>query len=371
MKYYLCLGILVFLSISTVIDANMKSKKRGKTKGKGSKPVVKIPINFKINQDSFVAASMLKALGVKFSMEFLLLKIQKNCKKLKVLKLVKESISRIKKFRQKSVDRGFGIAESQIKNIFGKRMRRREFRNMGINHRQARSIFGGGISTRISFSNNFDHFNSRLTKGRKGKKRKMSKLRKLCKSKGFYHAAMGRIQKIRNRILKLRREKLISEIKRTFRRILARMLGCRYVRFGKFSKILRSAQRLITYNGISLNVNKLSDMLINISSRYRPKKKSKKYNKKLMKKIFAKIISGKKLKFRTKFLIKKLATINCRAASKCYRKQNYSKKCYQVSSLCLAVKSIVKKMKAKRVGTAVTKILKQFFKKKKKGPKLF
>jgi hypothetical protein len=376
MKKYISLGIIVILCFSLIINVHLNSSK-SKGKSKSSKKNISIPITFKINQDSFIAASLLKALGVNYSMDYLLLKIQKNCKKLKVLKQIKNTIKIIKELTEKSVERGFDIAKSQIRNIFGKKMKRSNFRSLGISYRQGIKIFGGGVYSDINISNHYDHFRSKGGKKKKpaksiGKKRKMSKLEKQCRSKGFYNVAMGILNKTRERIRKLKRRKLINVIKRTFRRILARMLGCHYVRFSKFSKIIRSAQSKLTNEGIGSNVEKLAIMLKRINSNYKPKKKKAKKpakkqakkSKKIVKKIFSKLITGKKISKKMKSILKKLTKNNCRAASKCFRNNIYTKKCFTVSRLCLSVKSIVKKIKAKKVGTAVSKILKQIFKEK-------
>jgi hypothetical protein len=370
MKHYLILGLLLINCSLLIVNCHKNSNSNNKSKGKGksSKEVVSIPINLKISQDSFVGASILKALGVSKSMEYLIVKIQKNCKRLKVIKIIRLSIKVIKRLTAKTVENGFDITEASMNNIFGKAMKSNDLRALGLNYRQGRKIFGKGDLIGRNFRNNLDQFRATVGKkkssGRKGKKSKMSKLEKQCRLKGFYNLAMGKIYQVRMRLRKLRRRQLIKVIKRTFRRILARMLGCYYVRYGKFSKIIRKAQRQITTKGIGSKVEQLTQMLIQMSKNYRPKKKSVKKSKKMMKKIYSKIILGKKINFKTKILLKKLSKNNCKAANQCFNSKVYSRKCFQVSRLCLTIKSIVKKIKAKKVGTVVSKILKQFFKKK-------
>lgn len=378
MKHYISLGIILFLTTIIIIEAHTKSKKKAsktkKKKGKSSGEGIGLPINFKINQDSFIAASIIKTLGVRFNLEYLIAKIQKNCKRLKVVKLIRDSIKKINRLTEPSDRIGFNIARSQIRDFFGKRLRRRDLRYYGIKVRHVKRIFSRSYFSSANFEKNHDSFRSTVgkkksTKGKRKNKRskmkRMSKIERLCRSKGFYNAAMGRFQRIRERLRRLKKRKLIQVIKRTLRRMLARMLGCYYVRYSKFSKIIRQAQQRITTRGISTNVKQLVRMLKSISKNYKPKPKTVRKSKKIMKKIFSKIITGKKVNLKTKILIKKLAKNNCRAAKACFKHHIYTKKCYQVSRLCLTIKSVVKKIKAKKVGSVVSKLLKHFFKKKK------
>ena len=79
-----------------------------------------------------------------------------------------------------------------------------------------------------------------------------------------------------------------------------------------------------------------------------------------MKTIVRKIVTGKKIRPKTVYLVKRLARYNCKAAHSCFRNNVFSKKCYQVSKVCLTMKSIVKKITAKKVGTVMSKLIKNF-----------
>ena len=93
-------------------------------------------------------------------------------------------------------------------------------------------------------------------------------MKKLCETKGFYNAAVGKLSGTKAKLLELKKIKLVKYIKRTLRRVLARILGCPFVRKGPLSKIVRRSVEKITTKKVHSNVFHFAKMLKKISKNY-------------------------------------------------------------------------------------------------------
>lgn len=374
MKHNLSLGLIIFIALLLLVHitdvsakkkkAGKKSKKSSKTKKAKSSATYSLPMNFKINQDSYIAASILKTLGVKSNLESLIVKFQRNCKGLKMVQSVNNSIKTIRRLTSKGDNNGFKMAKKQLKNLFGKRGRKSNRKGK----RQSFPFFGGDLLGGKNIfgkkkKNSFDSYRASKKKGGKGKKPrgKLSKLKKICQAKGFYNAAVSKLKGTKRKLREIKKRKLVRVIKRTLRRLLARILGCDFVRTGSLAKVVRKTVRRITTKRIRTNVFKIAKMLKTISSNYKKKPRTVQRSRKIIRKIFYKLVKGKKIKPVTVLLIKKLAINNCKAAQICYSKNIFSRKCFDVSNLCLNMRSIVRKVRANRVGVVVSGLIKKLF----------
>jgi hypothetical protein len=367
MKHKFSLGLILFLALLLLVQIvqihskKKKSSKKGKKSSSSKKAYTSsLPLNFKINQDSYIAASILKTLGVKLNLESIIIKFQRNCKGLKMVKSINNSIKTIQNLTRKSNKKAFKIAKKQFKSMFGKRRRNRPSPFSIGNMFGGKGIFGGS-----KIKNSFDSFKSKAPKVKtSGKKKgKFSKLKKICQAKGFYNAAVSKLKGTKAKLRAIKKKKLIRVIKRTLRRLLARILGCDFVRTGSLAKIVRKTVKKITTKRIKANVFNIAKMLKKISKNYKRKPRNLKKARKVLRNIFSKLVRGKKIKPMTVILIKKMAISNCKAADLCYKKNIFSRKCFEVSKLCLNMKSIVKKVRANRVGVVVSGLIKNLFKK--------
>jgi len=84
--------------------------------------------------------------------------------------------------------------------------------------------------------------------------------------------------------------------------------------------------------------------------------------KKIMKNAINKLVKGKRVKQATIILLKKTARSNCMKAKECFSKNSFSKKCYIVSKACLQMKAMVSNIKAKKIGSTISTLLKNFLK---------
>ena len=118
-------------------------------------------------------------------------------------------------------------------------------------------------------------------------------------------------------------------------------------------------KKIITKN-IEANVYTLTNMFKKISRNYRKRPRTIRKSRKIMRKVFSKLVRGKKIKPITLILVKKMAKNNCQAAGNCYKYNMFSHKCFEVSKMCLNMKSVVKKIKANKVGFVVSTLIKKF-----------
>ena len=79
MKHKIKVNFILFLIFLIVVDSYSKPKNDNRNTQKTRKKT-SIPVGFKITQDSYIAASILKTLGVKVNLEALIVKFQRNCK---------------------------------------------------------------------------------------------------------------------------------------------------------------------------------------------------------------------------------------------------------------------------------------------------
>jgi len=63
-----------------------------------------------MKQDSYIAASLLKELGARESLAYLITKIQTHCKNLKLTETINKSIGRIKQLSNNQIT-GFSLAK--------------------------------------------------------------------------------------------------------------------------------------------------------------------------------------------------------------------------------------------------------------------
>ena len=141
---------------------------------------------------------------------------------------------------------------------------------------------------------------------------------------------------------------------------MARILGCKFVRKSRLSKVIRKTLVKITNKTLKSNVFKIANVLKKISKNYKAKPKTIKKSRKMLRNIFKKLIQGKKISPLTLILTKRMAKENCKIARNCFANNIFSKKCYSVSKLCLSMKSFVKKIKANKVGNVVSNLIKKF-----------
>ena len=383
MKHKFSIGLIFFLAFLLTIEvlnkpkkSSKKSKTKEKSKGSSNQSTYSLPMNFKINQDSYVAASILKTLGVKkHNLESLIVKFQRNCKGLKVVKSINASIKKIRELTQsrKSDRKGFIFAKRQLKIMLQNKRntknkyiflgKRKAGLQSGRNNHGGRNFFNSN-----SIQNSRDSFRSRVGKAKtsgkgkatKKKRGKLSKLKKLCSDSGFYNAAVSKLKGTKQKLKQLKKNKLIGIIKRTLRRVLSRILGCDFVRNGNLSNTIRKAIKKITKKNIEVNVFVLAKMLKQISKNYKRKPKTLRRSRKIMRKVFTKLVRGKKITPITMMLVIKMAKNNCHAAKACYNHNIFSHKCFEVSKMCLNMKSVVKKITANKVGLVVSKLIKRF-----------
>ena len=379
MKHKLSTGLIVFMAILLMIDVYSKPKKSSKkSKGNSShEETYSLPMNFKIDQDSYVAATILKTLGMKrVNLESLIVKFQRNCRNLNVVKSIHASIKKIRELTrsERAERKGFMFARKQLKSLLRYKRRNKNYRKKRPQYSKYRDLSRKkpirsrrNILESNEIGMDFDSFktHSRVSslagsKLSKGKAKKLSKLKKICASSGFYNAAVSRLKGTKQKLKEIKRNKLIRIIKTTLRRILSRILGCDFIRHGHLQKIVRKAMKKIITKNIEANVYTLTNMFKKISRNYRKRPRTIRKSRKIMRKVFSKLVRGKKIKPITLILVKKMAKNNCQAAGICYKYNMFSHKCFEVSKMCLNMKSVVKKIKANKVGFVVSTLIKKF-----------
>lgn len=364
MKHKIKVNFILFLIFLIVVDSYAKPKNDNRNTQKTRKKT-SIPVGFKITQDSYIAASILKTLGVKVNLEALIVKFQRNCKKLNVVKSINRSIQAIKSLTRKKSKNLFNFSKRRFKKISHRRRRavnRSSRKRRNNNSRRSNKDIFENDDDKISNNQDSMFSTNNIMKGRtiRKKGKKTNKIKQLCKSQGFYNSAVGKLKGTKAKLKKLKKKKLIQVIKRTLRRVLARILGCKFVRKSRLSRVIRRTLRKITNKRLTSNVFKIAKVLKKISKNYKPKPKTVKKARKIIRSIFTKLVKGKKLKPITIMLTKRMAKKNCEIAKKCFANNIFSRKCFSVSKLCLNMKSIVKKIKANKVGNIVSGLIKRF-----------
>ena len=215
MKHQTRINFLLFLVFILVVDLQAKPKKNNKNSRKSSKKSskeVRLPTGFKITQDSYVAASILKTLGVKVNLETLIVKFQRNCRKLNVIKSINRSIKKIKSLTRKKYRKKFKFSKRRSNNMFNsKRGANRyplfgPYKNKGrrINkQKNNRNNYFGNIKIGNNYDSMFSSTNkakAKITKKKKGKN--INKIKQLCKSQGYFNVSKLKGTKAKLRQLK-------------------------------------------------------------------------------------------------------------------------------------------------------------------------
>ena len=345
----LCLCLITLMLCSITIDSRNKGNKED------------------ISQNSYVAASVLKTLGAKEDFKKLILKFQNHCPNLRVVKSIKRSITQINNLtKKKSLRLGYSMAKTALKGIYSKKRRNLNRRRPYRRYRNSRYGDDNQLdnsSYDSPYSNNLRSFLEKKIKvkgNKRGTKLKTNNiLKSMCKGVNYKNAK----NKLRNFTKSLnfaRKKKLVAVIKNTLRRVLARILGCKFMRKGSLSRTLRKALRKIrNKTNIKKNVFKIANVLKKITN-YKRKPKIVKKTKKVMKKILSKLLKRRKLKASTLIIIKDLKKKNCKKGKKCFNNSIFSRKCYQFSKNCINLKSVLKKVNANKVGSVMSTLIKQF-----------
>lgn len=323
-----------------------------------------------ISNNAYVASSILKTLGAKQDFETIMSNIQKYCPKLNVASALKKSINHINLLTSKKpLQIGYRFAKKALKKIFKRNKKGRKI--ISKRRRYNRPPYrmppypGSYPYNDYPYGGYGDYPNFVEKKGRKKRRPKKTPLKtnavlkSLCKGVN-YKNAKHKLFKLRYRMQSKKRRLLVRVIRNTLRRILARILGCRYIRKGPLAKTVRKALRKMRSRmRIKANVFKIAEVLKNLTNKKRKPKLIKKTNA-VMKKVLIKLFNRKKVKRSTLILLNNLRIQNCKQSKKCFVNKLYSRKCYMHAQGCLKLRSLHRKARANKLGLVVSTLIKKF-----------
>ena len=186
---------------------------------------------------------------------------------------------------------------------------------------------------------------------------KKKHLKRKCKG---YNNAKKNLQDIRRKLERKRTKFLVKLIKTTLRSILARILGCKFLRKSAIKQQVRKAMKKIRLKKFSMkNVKKLTKFFKSMLN-HNTKKRVIKKTKKIMKKILFSYLKRKRLDSKTLIMLNKLIEKNCKIKNICFQRRIFSLKCYLHSKACLRLRSLKKTSKIAKQGNIMTKLIKKF-----------
>jgi hypothetical protein len=371
-KQTLTLFLILVVVFSTIVVESKKAKKKN------------------LNNNAYVAASILKTLGAREDFNSLTNKFQDQCPQLNVVNSVKKSIRKINFLTSKKpMQIGFLFAKKALKKIFKKKKLPKKRNMFTFNWRSkfgSRRPFRGypyqGVPNRRPYGRPYGQYPNdgppndypgflekkvkKSNKSKKGKKipkitplKTNSVLKSICKGVN-YPNAKSKLTGYKQ-LMKYRRIKLLGKvIKNTIRRVLANILGCKFMRKGELSNSVRRALKKIrNKTNLKANVLKIANVLKKVINHKKKPKLIKKTND-LMKKVLVKLLNRKKIKPSTLIILNNLKQKNCRASKICYSRKIYSRKCYMLAQGCLKLRSFHRKAKANKMGNVVSSLIKNF-----------
>ena len=351
-------------------------------------------INSSLKESSYVAASILKTLGAKEDFKTLIEKFENRCPNLDVMREIKRSISQINSLTsKKSLKIGYKFARKALKKVFNplKMYQKYMKRKSTIKNRYYRKKFEQSNPKRSPYneepyyrkypSQKHDDYpyedgppygrrtnflERKIKKGKgisfnmptKGLKTNLI-LKKLCKGLNYTNAK-DKLMGYRQLIQVRRKFKLILVIKKTLRRVLARILGCNLMRSGRMKRVIRKAMEIIRKKrNLNDNVFEIAQVLKDLANR-RTKPKLIRRTNVIIKRVLANLLTRKKINKTSIVLLKDMKRLNCNKAKYCYRKSKYSRKCYSYARSCLKIKVLLNQTKAKEYGNVISTLIKKF-----------